>query len=189
MLYRIWAEVADGKSLHQVLSWYVSEHAPQNLWLPRWRLFCDYKEVDVHSGHLATRRVYELRQYEDRGYFVFFRNVSILQVDKAMLVRWIRWMRRHRRVGEKTIKNVLGDIAQFLGWLRDQGDLLDVPIIPFPELKVVEYNPEIPDAETVHAVLSCIPVPKRGLRSGRRTAGGGLSPTVPGSKKHPAVRP
>ena len=59
VLYRIWAEVADGKPLHQVLSWYVSEHAPQNLWLRRWRLFCDYKEADVRSGHLSARRVYD----------------------------------------------------------------------------------------------------------------------------------
>ncbi len=163
VLYRIWAEVADGKPLHQVLSWYVSEHAPQNLWLRRWRLFCDYKEADVRSGHLSARRVYELRRYEDRGYLHWFRDLSILQVDKAMLVSWIRWMRKHHAVGEKTIKNVLGDIAQFLGWLRDQGDLLEVPTIPFPELKLIEYNPQIPDAATVLRVLARISVRKRGL--------------------------
>ena len=78
------------------------------------------------SGHLAARRVSELRRYEDRGYLEFFREISVLQIDKPTLVRWLRWMRRTKSVGEKTMKNVLADIAQFLRWLRDGGDILEV---------------------------------------------------------------
>ncbi len=134
-------------------------------------MWYDEKQADVDSGRLAPRRVSELRRYEDRGYLDCFEDVSILDIDKSALVRWIRHIRKTQTVGEKTIKNVLGDIAQFLGWLKDQGDIEEVPTIPYRQLKLVEYQPQIPEADTAVAVLAAIPAERRGIFLARSRMG------------------
>jgi integrase len=173
VLYQIWAQIADGKMLQQVLAWYVPSLGARKLVATRWEEFCDDKQEEVDAGVLRADRVKVLRAYIRRGYFDCWKTSTVAEIDRPALVSWIRWMRRQKRsrrgyaepapVGEKTIKNVLGDIAQFLRWLKDQGDILEVPTIPFDQLRQVEYMPEIPDAATVQRVLDAIPIEKRGI--------------------------
>jgi integrase len=68
-----------------------------------------------------------------------------------------------RRIGEKTIKNVLYDIGHFLKWLERQGDIIEAPDLPSDEIKEIEYMPEIPEADVVALVLSHIPDEMEGI--------------------------
>ncbi len=68
-----------------------------------------------------------------------------------------------RSLGEKTIKNVLYDLGHFLKWLSDQGDIAEAPILPSNQIKLIEYEPEIPEAEIVELVMAKIPHEDRGI--------------------------
>jgi integrase len=72
-------------------------------------------------------------------------------------------MRSEFGLSEKTIKNVLYDLGQFFRWLSKQGDIPETPPLPSRELKLVEYQPKVPEADVVARVLSEIPEEKRGI--------------------------
>jgi integrase len=76
-----------------------------------------------------------------------------------------------RRVGEKTIKNVLYDIGHFLKWLERQGDIIEAPELPSDEIREVEYLPEVPEADVVSLVMSHIPEEMRGIFLSRSRMG------------------
>ena len=116
----------------------------------------------MESGRLAAHRAKELRRYEDREYLDFFAGVPLHTIDRPKLVAWVRWMRR-KKLSEKTIKNVLYDIGHFLRWLADQGDIAEAPAIPSKELRLIEYDPQIPEADVVEKVLAEIPIEERGV--------------------------
>jgi site-specific recombinase XerD len=65
----------------------------------------------------------------------------------------------------------LGDITGFLRRLKIQGDILGVPHIPYEELELEEYDPQIPDQETVYNVLKAISIPRAGVFIARSTMG------------------
>jgi integrase len=123
---------------------------------------------------LDPRRVKELRRYEDRDYLSKFSEVPLHAIDEKTLVGWIRWMRKKmtkkkegeepkRRIGEKTIKNVLYDIGHFLNWLEREGDIIEAPKLPSDEIREVEYLPEVPESDVVALVMSHIPEEMRGI--------------------------
>ena len=173
-LRRIQGEIAHGAQLHNVLIKYVKDKS-RNAFIKKWHEFCDGKAEDVEAGVLDARRVTELRHYEDRDYLSYFATLPLHSIGEKTLVAWIRWMRRKktepkkegeepkRRVGEKTIKNVLYDIGHFLNWLEREKDIIEAPTLPSYELKEVEYDPQIPEADVVELVMSHIPEEMRGL--------------------------
>ena len=161
ILRRIQGEVAHGAKLYTVLARYVGDRS-RNAFIKRWHAFCDEKDQDVQTGRIDADRVSELRKYEDRNYLEFFSSAPLHTIDKPKLVAWIRWMRK-KKLSEKTIKNVLHDIGHFLRWLSDQGDIAEAPIIPSNEIKLIEYDPQIPEADVVERVLAEIPEEERGI--------------------------
>ncbi len=173
VLRRIQGEIAHGAQLHNVLIKYVKDGS-RNAFIKKWHEFCDGKAEDVDAGVLDARRVKELRRYEDRDYLSKFSETPLHAIDHKTLVAWIRWMRKKktekkegeepkRRIGEKTIKNVLYDIGHFLKWLERQGDIIEAPDLPSDEIKEIEYMPEIPEADVVELVLSHIPDEMEGI--------------------------
>jgi integrase len=174
ILRRIQGEIAHGAQLHNVLIKYVKDRS-RNAFIKKWHEFCDGKAEDVAAGVLHPRRVTELRRYEDRDYLSKFSETPLHAIEHKTLVAWIRWMRKKktkpkeegekpkRRVGEKTIKNVLYDIGHFLKWLERQGDIIEAPDLPSEEIKEIEYDPQIPEADIVELVMSHIPDEMRGL--------------------------
>ncbi len=168
VLRRIQGEIAHGAQLHNVLIKYVKDQS-RNAFIKKWHEFCDGKAEDVAAGVLDPRRVKELRRYEDRDYLSKFSETPLHAIEHKTLVAWIRWMRkktddnRERRIGEKTIKNVLYDIGHFLKWLERQGDIVEAPDLPSDEIKEIEYVPDIPEADIVELVMSQIPEAMRGI--------------------------
>jgi len=165
--YRILGDVRDGRALHDALAWYIPKKLPANLVLQRWEMFCADKALVASTGHLDIERVRELRAYPRRGYFAGWENTSVHELTRGALVGLIRNLRRsaerrQRPLSEKTIKNVLGDVGHFLRWLAREGVIREAPEIPFDELRLVEYQPTIPDVETALRILAEIPVLKRG---------------------------
>lgn len=66
-------------------------------------------------------------------------------------------------LSEKTLRNVLADIGQFLRWLHARGVIQRMPRVPTSELVLEEYAPTIPDAATVARILAEIPAELRGV--------------------------
>jgi integrase len=161
VLRRIQGEVAHGAKLYTVLAKYVGDKS-RSAFVKRWHGFCDEKDQDVQTGRIDADRVSELRKYEDRDYLEFFSSIPLHTIDKPKLVAWIRWMRR-KKLGEKTVKNVLYDIGHFLRWLADQGDIAEAPTLPSNEIKLIEYDPQIPEVDVVERVLAEIPEEERGI--------------------------
>jgi integrase len=174
VLRRIQGEIAHGSQLHNVLIKYVKDQS-RNAFIKKWHEFCDEKAEAVEAEVLDPRRVKELRRYEDRDYLSKFAKTPLHAISENTLVAWIRWMRKKktkpkdegekpkRRVGEKTIKNVLYDIGHFLKWLERQGDIIEAPDLPSDEIREVEYLPEVPEADVVALVMSHIPEDMRGI--------------------------
>lgn len=168
ILRRIQSDIAHGAQLHSVLIKYVKDRS-RNAFIRKWHEFCDEKAEAVDAGVLDPRRVKELRRYEDRDYLSKFSESPLHAIDQKTLVAWIRWMRKktddkgNRRVGEKTIKNVLYDIGHFLKWLERQGDIVEAPDLPSDEIKLTDYDPQVPEADVVELVMSHIPEEKRGI--------------------------
>jgi integrase len=72
----------------------------------------------------------------------------VQEIGALELFAWVEWIRlREPPLSEKTLKNVLADIGQFLRWLE----------------RLEEYAPTIPDARTVALALDAIPNLRRGL--------------------------
>jgi integrase len=182
VLNRIRGELANGHELETVLARYLDEKLPANLFARRWADFCEAKRAKVASGRLAARRVYELERYLERGYFARWAETTVHEIGEPELLDWLEWMRApegrpllpdgvanaagprvRAPLGEKTIKNVLGDLGQFLRWLGRRGIIDHAPRIPTDELVLTPYAPTVPDRETVAKILAAIPLERRGL--------------------------
>ena len=177
VLNQIRAELTNNKALFQVLSQYLDAGAIENSFKLKWRLYCDSKIAKVNAGRLDPKRLSELRAYEDRGYWDYFeeQKIGVHQIDSETLVQWINFMRgrvqtrgknKGQPIGEKTIKDRLGDIMGCLRWLLRRKDLFtDLPD-PSPALRELEVeDPElrVPSRATAEKVWAEIPFLKLGL--------------------------
>lgn len=162
VLYRIRAEALD-RPLHEVLSWYMGQSAPENAFLHRWNHdFLKAKQRQARQGKLSPTRLRELERYEARGYFDFWKASSIHQVNEGQLDDWVAWMRdKFPHLSDKTIRNCLTDAGTFLRYLRRRGAIVRVPDLP--TIEVPEYDPRIPTEEDLLRVHDKIPVNARGL--------------------------
>ena len=157
------ADLLNQKTLQQAVSRYLGSKAPENSIRRHWGRMIEKKARRTNRRPVGTKRLDELRSYFGRGYFRFFEGVSIFDISTPLLDDWLDWMdEEFPKLKPKTVKNVLDDIGTFLRWLRDQGDLSEVPNLP--ELPLGELlAPKIPDEDTLAAYIEAIPELKRGL--------------------------
>ena len=156
----------EDKPLHQVLSEFLDESAPELCVERYWSDYLEKKAEQCIDGDLATKRLAELRSYGRRGYLKPLLKKSVHSITFAELDDWLRWLRRKRfekgPLSDKSIRHVVQDFAGFLRWLKKRGEIAEVPEILTVRIRE-PYAPRIPSTEAQEAVLETIPEEKRGL--------------------------
>ncbi len=161
LLERIRGEVAEERSLEEVLAAYLPIHAKPNLvpaWLERW---LEIRRRETSSGTLSPGYLRELeRMAEPDGHFSFFKAHSIHEITYGALEDWSLWL-ADRELSPKTRRNLLASFRAFLVWLHRRQEIRDVP--EFPSVRVDEHEPRIIGVADQDRVLAAIPEPDRGI--------------------------
>jgi integrase len=161
LLEKIRGQVADGTPLVEVLARYQPADAKANLvptWVARW---LEVKERQTESGDRSPTYLIELRRYAGTdGHFSWWKNHGIQDVSYGTLEDWSLWL-ADRSLSPKTRRNVIGAFRSFLGWLKQRGEIRDVPQAPLPRLP--EYVPRVLSIEEQDLILEAIPDGARGI--------------------------
>jgi integrase len=161
LLERIRGEVAEDRTLEEVLASYMPVEAKPNrvpVWLERW---LDIRRREAAGGTLSPGYVRELEHMaEPEGHFSFFREHSIHEISYGVLEDWSLWL-ADRKLSPKTRRNLLASFRAFLVWLHRRGEIRNVP--EFPSVKVEEHEPRIIGVIDQDRVLEAIPERDRGI--------------------------
>ena len=158
LLSWIQAEIAGGKRPQEAVDPYlprpmatVAERLPD--WLKMFRA-----RAEAGERSLGTLREYE-RYTKPDGHFSPLFGHSIYDLSFANIEDWIELL-RHRGIGPKTRKNVVGAFHAFLSWLHKREE---IPALPsFPETQSPKPVPRTIPPDAQDAILDAIPAPRRG---------------------------
>ncbi len=167
LLEGIRAELQLGRPLHQIVSRYLEDRAPETAFRGHWQRFLEAKAEDLDDGEIGASRYGELSAHERRGYLDALLDLSIHAIDARVLDDWRRALQRRRSsrggtLARKTVRHVVADVGTFLRWLQRYGEIDEVPCIPEVRLGQVERQP-VPSEEALRRYLDAIPEAARGI--------------------------
>lgn len=167
VLESIRAEIASGKSIDQAAAFFLRRPTAATRVPVKLRRFLERERQRMEDGDISPRTFGELERYcRPDGYFSFWDDWHVHQVNFAALEDWRAWLGKRRqrgkgRLGAKTVKNAMGQFRAFLSWLEERGDIDHVP--KFPRVPWDQKPPEILTPEGQRAVLDAIPWEDRGI--------------------------
>jgi integrase len=128
-------------------------------WLPVW--LEHIRELE-RAGERSLSYVRELERWcaADGHTMAFWGARTFHEVDFPGLQAWASWL-TSRGLSPKTRHNVMAALHSFLAWLRQMGQLLYLPVFPWPRLR--EHAPRLLSAEAQAHVLEAIPEERRGI--------------------------
>jgi hypothetical protein len=167
VLEQIRSELAEGRSIHQVLAAYLPERSKPNLFRSRLDRWLEVKRREMQGGSLSPTYLRELERYaRPGGYFSFLDDLSIFEIGYGHIEDFSLHL-ADLGLSPKTRRNVLGALHGLLTWLRRRGELRAVPEVPLP--KVDEHEPRILSIEDQDRILEAIPEERRGIFLSRHT--------------------
>ncbi len=161
ILEQIRNELAEGRSINEVLAAYVPERSKPNLFRARLDHWLEVKRREMQGCSLSPTYLCELERYaKPGGYFSFFDELPIFEIGYGRIEDFSLHL-ADLGLSPKTRRNVLGALHGFLSWLRRRGELTQVPEVPLP--RVNEHEPRILSIEDQDRILEAIPEERRGI--------------------------
>ncbi|HEX5064692.1 MAG TPA: site-specific integrase, partial [Myxococcota bacterium] len=118
------------------------------------------KHVET-CGDYAPYTISDYRGFT-KGHFAFWHGKSVYEIRYDELRAWIVWM-RERKLGPKSIRNVLASFRAFYRWLR-RGREQELPLIEFPSVKLApREKARAMDLQDRAAAIESIPIDDRGI--------------------------
>ena len=112
--------------------------------------------LEISPNHLRELR----RAARKDGTWSWWSELSIHDIDAANLNEWRRWLAKDRNLSPKSVRNQIGYLRAFVGWLHRLERIDRLPA--FPTVKVRDHQPTILSRETQDQILEEIPWERRG---------------------------
>jgi len=160
VLESIRSAYASGKTLDIAIAAYTRSRSAVNSIPVRIEAWLMRRRQDCAAGDISPTYLRELERYARAdGYFPWWREISIWDVNAGMLEDWSRAMATQRLSGS-TRRKVLGAFHAFLADLVRRGELERIPA--FPRVPVDEYVPRTTTIDLQDQILAAIPADRRG---------------------------
>ncbi len=154
-------QMAEGRSLDQVLAKYRGGTAPEDLVRHHLARYLERWERLVTSGRRSESTLRDLQRWgKDDGHFAFWLDRSVHGITHGSVEDWHDWL-AERGLSPKGAKNVSDTFKTLIRWLHRRGEVEAVS--PFPAIPVPEHAPKVISQEQQAAVLAQIPWERRGL--------------------------
>jgi integrase len=162
LLEFIRGEIAECGDPEGVLARYQSAKAKANLVPTRLERWLEVRKHHASEGEtLSPTTIAEYIRYsKPEGHFTFFEDVSIHEITYGMLEDFDIWL-ASRNLGPKTRRNVLSAFLTFLKWLRQRGEIREVPAYRLP--RPPEHEPQLLGPAEQWRVLQTMPENERGI--------------------------
>lgn len=160
VLESIRSAYASGKTIDAAIAAYTRSRTAANFIPARIEAWLVRRREDCVAGDISPTYLRELERYaRAAGYFPWWREVTIWDVNTGLLDDWSRGMAAMTLSGT-TRRKVLGAFHAFLADLVRRGDLERVPV--FPRVPVDEYVPRTTTIDVQDQILAAIPHDRRG---------------------------
>jgi integrase len=160
VLESIRSAYTSGRTLDVAIAAFTRARSAANCIPARVEAWLVRRREDAEAGDISPMYLRELERYARApGYFPWWRDVTIWDVNTGLLDDWSRAMAAQNLSGT-TRRKVLGGFHAFLADLIRRGDLERVP--KFPRIPVDEYVPRTTTLDVQDAIIATIPEDRRG---------------------------